>query len=185
MFMMPMAIMLIEDENDRDFIQRLFLQNEFAMFGMALRIVKDHHTASDMVSASCLKMIEKIDYLRKIPVCKQTPYIISIVRNTSLMYLRKRRSENSWLVDDERVLDWAAKTSKPVDENILVEAEAEELREAIRRLNARERDLLVMKYFEQRTDEEISSVLGIGKDSVRFYLTKARRALGDELRKGE
>lgn len=185
MLMIPMVLMLIEDEDDRAFIQRLFLQNELAMYGMALRIVKDHHIASDMVSASCLKMIEKIHYLRRIPVCKQTPYIISIVRNTSLMYLRKRRIENSWLMDDERVLDWAAKTSMPVDESILMEAEAEELREAIRRLNARERDLLVMKYFEQRTDEEISLVLGIGKDSVRFYLTKARRALGDELRKGE
>ena len=185
MFMMPMMLMLIEDEDDRAFIQRLFLQNEFAMYGMALRIVKDYHTASDMVSAACLTMIEKIDYLKNISVCKQTPYIISIVRNTSLMYLRKRRSENSWLVDDERVLDWAAKTSKPIDEDILIEAEAAELRAAILQLNARERDLLVMKYFEQRTDKEISQVLGIDKDSVRFYLTKARRSLCNELRKEE
>ncbi len=185
MFLMPIVLMLVEDEDDRAFIKRLFLQNKFAMFGMALRIVKDYHTAGDMVSASCLTMIEKIEYLRKISICKQTPYIISIVKNTSLMYLRKRRRENNRLVDDERAFDSAAKASKPIDEDLIAEAEAAEVRAAIRKLDARNRDLLIMKYFERRTDEEISLALGIGKDSVRFYLTKARRALGDELRKSE
>ena len=104
--MIPIAIMAIEDESDRDYIMGLFLKNERGMYAMALKIVKEHHTACDMVSESCLKMIEKIGYLREISVQKQTPYILSIVKNTSLMYLRQRRSENNWLVDDERILDY-------------------------------------------------------------------------------
>lgn len=68
--MIPIAIMMIEDENDREFIQRLFLQNERSMYVMAMSIVKEHNTACDMVSVSCIKMIEKIDYLRKIDVQK-------------------------------------------------------------------------------------------------------------------
>ena len=104
--MIPIAIMAIEDESDRDYIMGLFLKNERGMYAMALKIVKEHHTACDMVSESCLKMIEKIGYLREISVQKQTSYILSIVKNTSLMYLRQRRSENNWLVDDERILDY-------------------------------------------------------------------------------
>ena len=104
--MIPIAIMAIEDESDRDYIMGLFLKNERGMYAMALKIVKEHHTACDMVSESCLKMIEKIGYLREISMQKQTPYILSIVKNTSLMYLRQRRSENNWLVDDERILDY-------------------------------------------------------------------------------
>ena len=88
--MIPIVIMAIEDESDRDYITGLFLKNERGMYAMALKIVKEHHTACDMVSESCLKMIEKIGYLREISVQKQTPYILSIVKNTSLMYLRQR-----------------------------------------------------------------------------------------------
>lgn len=104
--MIPIVIMAIEDESDRDYITGLFLKNERGMYAMALKIVKEHHTACDMVSEACLKMIEKIGYLREISVQKQTPYILSIVKNTLLMYLRQRRSENNWLVDDERILDY-------------------------------------------------------------------------------
>ena len=73
--MIPIVIMAIEDESDRDYITGLFLKNERGMYAMALKIVKEHHTACDMVSESCLKMIEKIGYLREISVQKQTPYI--------------------------------------------------------------------------------------------------------------
>lgn len=104
--MIPIVIMAIEAESDRDYITGLFLKNERSMYAMALKIVKEHHTACDMVSEACLKMIEKIGYLREISVQKQAPYIPSIVKNTSLMYLRQRRSENNWLVDDERILDY-------------------------------------------------------------------------------
>lgn len=69
--MIPIVIMAIEDESDRDYITGLFLKNERGMYAMALKIVKEHHTACDMVSESCLKMIEKIGYLREISVQKQ------------------------------------------------------------------------------------------------------------------
>lgn len=80
--------MAIEEESDRDYITGLFLKNERGMYAMALKIVKEHHTACDMVSESCLKMIEKISYLRAISAQKQTPYILSIVKNTSLIKTR-------------------------------------------------------------------------------------------------
>lgn len=42
--MIPLAIMMIEDENDQALIQRLFLQNERCMYAMAMKIVKEHNT---------------------------------------------------------------------------------------------------------------------------------------------
>ena len=123
--MIPIVIMAIEDESDRDYITGLFLKNERGMYAMALKIVKEHHTACDMVSESCLKMIEKIGYLREISVQKQTSYILSIVKNTSLMYLRQRHSENCYLVDDERILDCAATSQDDLDAALISEAESQ------------------------------------------------------------
>lgn len=183
--MIPIVIMAIEDESDRDYITGLFLKNERGMYAMALKIVKEHHTACDMVSEACLKMIEKIGYLREISVQKQTPYILSIVKNTSLMYLRQRRSENSYLVDDERILDCVAASQDDLDAALISEAESQVIRQALKRLKPRERDLLEMKYFSQLDDEKISRQLRISRNSVRYYLTLARRALKDEIEKGD
>ena len=44
--------------------------------------------------------------------------------------------------------------------------------------------MLIMKYFSQMDDAEIARQLGINKNSVRYYLTVARRSLKEEL-KGE
>ena len=46
------------------------------------------------------------------------------------------------------------------------------------------RELLSMRYYEMRSDSEIAEKLGIGKNSVRQYLTVARRKLKEELIKG-
>ena len=176
--MIPIVIMAIEDESDRDYITGLFLKNERGMYAMALKIVKEHHTACDMVSESCLKMIEKISYLRAISAQKQTPYILSIVKNTSLMYLRQRRSENNWL-------DCAAALQDDLDAALISEAESQVIRQALKSLKPRERDLLEMKYFSQMDDEKICQQMRISRNSVRYYLTLARRALKDEIKKGD
>lgn len=171
-------------QTDREYVKDLFLRNERGMYAMAMKIVKEHHTACDMVSESCMKMLEKVRYLRALPVQKQTPYILSIVKNTSLMYLRRRRSESGWLVDEEQMKEGAASRDE-VDNALISEAESQAIRQALDRLKPRERELLEMKYFQQLDDEEIGRYLQIAKNSVRYYLTRARRALRDEIKKGD
>ena len=60
-----------------------------------------------------------------------------------------------------------------------------DIRQALKRLKPRERDLLEMKYFSQLDDEKIGRQLRISRNSVRYYLTLARRALRDEIKKGD
>lgn len=185
MIVFPAVLMAIANEEDSAFIRTLYLKNEHAMFITALRIVKDEHTANDMVSTACVLMVEKIKRLRKINSCKLDQYVIKIVRNTSLMYLRRRKREKLWLVDDETVFDWANQEYHELDEALIAEANITEVREALRRIHKSHRELLEMKYFEYLPDEEIAEQLNISKDSVRSYLTKARRSLRDTLKGSE
>lgn len=87
------------------------------------------------------------------------------------------------MVPDERAFDWLSSSADHVDDALLAEAESQTLRTAINRLKQRDRDLLVMKYFSQMDDGEIGRQLGIGKNSVRYYLTMARRALKEEMKR--
>ena len=64
-----------------------------------------------------------------------------------------------------------------VDDHILQTAEVEVLQKGIARLHPRERTLLLIKYVDEKNDKEIASILNIGQDSVRVYLSRARKHL--------
>lgn len=183
LYIFPITLMMIANDADRNFIESLYLKNARTMYLMAFRIVKDHHVACDIVSEACLKMIDKIDYLHEIKSCKLTPYIISIVRNTALQYLRKQKTEWKHLEKNFVILLETEVESK-TDDAIIAEAEIKEVQAAWARISEKNRDLLRMKYFELLDDKAIASELHVAKNSVRAYLTRARRELKDELKKG-
>lgn len=52
---------------------------------------------------------------------------------------------------------------------------------AVRALPARQRDCIVLHYFDELSDVEIADVLGIGAGSVKTHLHRARAALAAQL----
>ena len=57
----------------------------------------------------------------------------------------------------------------------------DELRRAVRRLSARYREPIVLRYFEELSVHEIGEVLGISANSVEVRLTRRRRKLREIL----
>lgn len=178
MAFIPLIILAIEDDDDRTFITHLYLKYGKLMYAVALDIVREHQAAEDMVSAAITEMIERIELLREIKSCRLRSYIASIVRNDSIDFVRKRdrQGKHTFLPSDESFLDNIASESA-VDDNILMQAEVETLRIGLERLSISERLLLTMKYLEDKSDKEIGAVLHIGTDSVRTYLSRARKHL--------
>ena len=64
-----------------------------------------------------------------------------------------------------------------VDDRLLEQAGVERIRDAIRSLSAREKDLMMMRYFREMTDEEIAAETGLKPVSVRVHLSRARKNL--------
>ena len=56
---------------------------------------------------------------------------------------------------------------------------------ALKRLEAAERELLKMKYFDEMSDAEIAQLLGINRDCLRSRVNRARRKLGALLQEVE
>ena len=177
--MTPMIILLpIENDDDREFLTRIYLDYRRLMFSVAIEIVKDPLVAEDIVSMAVLEMIERIDVLRKVNSCRLRSYIASIVRNDSIDYVRKRNRQGKYCVfsEDEPLIDNIAEEGTLEDE-IIRRVEGEMLYEGIAKLSESERLLLTMKYIDDVPNKEIARLLGIGNDSVRSYLSRARRHL--------
>ena len=180
--MIPTAISRMERGEDRDFLLELVKENGSLMYAMAFQILGNEAVANDMVSEACMALMKKTAYFRTIAEEKQRLYILAIVKNNCLMYLRKHSRER--LFYDGHELETSLASEDAVDDALIADADSQMLREALRKVDGRTRDLLSMKYFEMRSDSEIAEKLGIGKNSVRQYLTVARRKRKEELIRG-
>ena len=185
MMMIPAAILAIEDEDDRTFMIRLYVDYRWYMYKIAFAIVRDAQIAEDMVSQAVCELIDDLGNIRKINCCKLKAYIASLVRNDSLDFVRKRNRQSKYfyLSRDEAAMDKAADGS--VEETLIRKAEIAELKRGLARISEGERTLLMMKYFDEMSDEAIAEKFGIGKASVRTYLTRARRRLCQVMKEGD
>ena len=170
--MMPLALMTIEDNDDRAFLTQLYQQYGGLMYRVAYDCLRDHHDAQDVVNDVIVKLIDKIPLLRGRERCVVRSYVVSAIRRTSLNALKKRGRKV--LLDEEALADMPDDHAT-VEADAIARASQADIAAALGRLPERERQLLRWKYFEEYADEEIAALLGIGKDSVRAYLTKARR----------
>ena len=62
--MLSWAMLAIENESDREFIERLYTQNYAAMLQKAKDILKNHQRAEDAVEAVMLRLIDRITAIR-------------------------------------------------------------------------------------------------------------------------
>lgn len=174
----PIVILQIENDDDRQFVTELYQEYKFFMFKTAYNIVEDTHTAEDLVQDCCITIIDNLDKIRGVEPCKQRAYIVSIAKNSSINYVvkRNRRSKYSFLSENEQVFDGTV-SDVSVDDRLLQESDVDSVRKALLKLSERDRTILRMKYFDQLSDKEIASYLEIKIDSVRYYFTLARRRL--------
>jgi len=68
-----------------------------------------------------------------------------------------------------------------VDQALLAQAGVENIKNAIASLPAREKEIMLMKYFRELTDEEIAQETGLRAVSVRVHLSRARKHLSQLL----
>ena len=178
MITLPLMILAIDNDDDRAFITQVYLEYRKLMYAVAIDIVRDPQIAEDMVAASITEMIEGIALLRKMKTSRMRSYIAAVVRNNSIDYVRKRdrQGKYAFIPDDEEMINQIP-AEGAVDDRLLQTVEIEILRKSVSMLPSRERILLQMKYMDDMDDKAIARTLNIGQDSVRAYLSRARKHL--------
>ncbi len=118
--MIPTAISRMERGEDRDFLLELINENGSLMYAMAFQILGNEPVANDMVAEACMALMKKTAYLRTIAEEKQRLYILAIVKNNCLMYLRKHSRER--LFYDGHELETSLASEDAVDDALIADA---------------------------------------------------------------
>lgn len=178
--MYPVAIMMISDESDKEFMEQLYCKYYKMMFRMARSLSASHQDTEDIVADSIVSLIGKISVLRQLDCSVLEGYIISVVKNTSFLHWRKLKGRNEVQLDDSIAETYPDNAETP-EENLLIECSVRELTNCIGKLKEEDQTLLRMRYFEKRSNKEIAAAFDIKESHVRTKLTRIRYRLHNML----
>lgn len=177
--MIPYCILVIEDDDDREFMASLYQRYNRLMYSTVRKIVKDPFDTEDVVQTALVKLIDKIDQLRTRSHDQLVNYIFSTSKNTALDFINRSRPGNEVSLEEYPELPdpnvEPSHNERNVELRLIKGEELEMLCQALPQLDARNRCLLEGYYFLDKSMAELGQELGIKPSSVRMALARARR----------
>ncbi len=177
MIFLPTTIMIIESDDDKEFMTRLFLDNRYIMFSEIKKLVDDSFVAEDIIQDAIVRLIDKIPLLKALEKRKQINYVITTVKNLTRNYLRKKSTRNmaSFEEQNPNMQDSQNESSRNIEAFLINREQLLDLSKIWSELSDANRELLERKYILDQSDEEIAKVFEIKPISVRMKMTRARR----------
>ena len=176
--MIMLMITALESEEDKAFMLNLY-KNYYALVRKTVyNITRDKHQAEDLANDTFIKLIDKISSIRTLESCSLAAYVVYTSRSVAINFIKRRDVQQKHLYFGEDA-DLAEKipslTDNIIEERIVHQEEINELKDAILKLPEKQKELLYFKYILELHGREIANILNIAPDSVRQYLTRARR----------
>jgi RNA polymerase sigma factor (sigma-70 family) len=146
----------------------LFEREGRSLVRLARLFVDDRNAAEDLVQEAFIRLARSAGRIRD--EAKAAPYLRSIVLNLArdhnrrgLVSLRHRLP-----LDDERA---------ETEDRLVLEDDQRRIIDALRQLPHRQRDCLVLRYYQELGIDGIAETLGIGRNSVKTHLQRGLAAM--------
>jgi RNA polymerase sigma-70 factor (ECF subfamily) len=156
-------------KGDIDSFGRLVRRYYPSMVAIAYSIIADNQLAEDAAQEAFARALTSLGKLRK--PGKFAPWLAQICRNVAKdMVAAKARQINP-------------RDFSPVPDCDSQDDNVEAVRRAIEQLSVSARELIVLRYYNGLSYEEISSVLGISKPTINGRLTRAKQKIAKYLKR--
>jgi RNA polymerase sigma-70 factor (ECF subfamily) len=161
-------------ESDRQArFERTVLPHLNAAYNLARWLLRNEQDAEDMVQEAYLRAFTGFDGFRGED---GRAWLLAIVRNTCYSWLRKNRVQELMTVFEEETHSISVEHSDP-ESLQLKKADTEALRQALDRLPAEFREILILREMEGMSYKQIAAITEVPLGTVMSRLTRARRRL--------
>jgi RNA polymerase sigma-70 factor (sigma-E family) len=157
-----------------DRLEALYLRHGPEALRLAYLLTGDRELSEDLAQEAFVRVARRLTGLRKADSFHW--YLRRTVLNLANSHLRRRRVERAHM----RTLVNSATASVPGTSTPDLETK-QAVRDAIAQLSARQRAVVVLRYYEDLTDQQIASVLGCPVGSVKSSLHRAAATLRQHL----
>lgn len=181
--MIPYCILVIEDDDDREFMASLYTNYKQLMYSTIKQIIKKEQDTEDLMQDVLEKLIDKISLLRSRSRDQLVNYIISACKFTAFNHIRDSGSHPETPFEDCIEVSNQENDAHEVELHMIRGEELEALRRVLPQMDNRLQRLLEGYYFLEKPVSELGTELGIKPSSVRMYLTRARKKAFELLQK--
>lgn len=143
--------------------------HKFNLFRYALRFTKNNAAAEDVFHTAWMKCLSQVDTFFAILPEERIAWMAVLVKNTALDALRKEGRYESM---DPTEWELEAREEKGVEDVAAI----------IRSMPEQYREILDLKFLEEKTDQEIADLLGLSKGAVSTRISRGRKLLQEKLR---
>lgn len=162
---------------DAETFKKVFLPYHQKLYRIAYRIVQDSANAEDIVQETFIKLWNKRNEMHSID--NTEAFAIIILRNTSLDFLRKIKNE------PHTDYDFDIPETTSLSTQLELEDEADQIKKLINNLPDQQRQVMIMKHWDDYSDEEIEQATGISPGNIRVILSRARKTIREQYYKIE
>jgi len=184
--MIPFQILIIENNDEREFMIKLYEKYHALMIHITKGIIYEKDTVDDLVQDVFVKLIEKVNRLQQLNPDIIPAYLSVCMKRTCYNHLKKQKTKRKYIVrsiDDDSYVD--SYSSDSFEAETIMKIDAMQLKEILHKLPQKQQDILEYKYILEISDAEIGEIFEINKNSVRQYLTRARRAAYDLIKEND
>ena len=164
--------MVAINDGDPDAFEALYLRHRDWAVNLAFRFTGDRELALDVLQEAFLYLLKKFPgfALR----AKFTTFLYPVIRN--LAFNARKKSQRYELVDDK-----LEELTEPVEPDVGENIE-DQLRGMMRSLPAQQQEVLLLRFVDEHSLNEIAEMLEIPKGTVKSRLHNALRALAENPR---
>ncbi len=164
---------------DADLLNELFEAYRDMMLKIAMGILHNKSDAEDVVQDAFLWIINNLEKISQISCNKRASYIATIIEHSSLNLINKHNRHPTDDIDEHAKLKSDYSLEEAVSEKITVD----QIKQAMLKMSDRDRYILQLFYFEDKSYSEISKIMDFPKSSVGAYLHRALEGLKKILEK--
>jgi RNA polymerase sigma factor (sigma-70 family) len=177
------------DNGDQKAYAELMSRYKDSIYFMLLKMVNNRDDADDLTIEAFGKAFKNIKQYT--PDYAFSTWLFKIATNNCIDFIRKKRKQTFSIdkgieTDDGGELNIDIKSSQPdPEENMMKKQKVMMMRDVVERLKPRYRKLVELRYFQERSYEEIAEELNLPLGTVKAQLFRAREFLYQIMKNSE
>ena len=138
------------------------------IYRFVYRRVNDKETVQDIVSETFLKVYKNISKFEPRQGASLSSWIYTIAQNETFQYYRKHKKETVHLEEDIQV-----QGKEDVEQDLNDKQLSARTKELLQYVGEEDREMIIMKYFDELKNTEIAEILNIKANNVGVRLHRA------------
>lgn len=178
----PLVILLIKDDEDRNFLIELYRQYYGLLYKTASKYFHgNYEEIADAVSACVERICRYCQKIKAIPGAKRAAYLVKIMRsvcNTRWGELQKQAGWEYPYINVENIVDLGSH-----DDLVFNYLYATDLLNSFDDLSDMDKQLIRMRHIDAMSYEEIANILSISEGAARTAVSRAKSRLEKSAKK--